>query len=123
MFGHHEDVDRPERTPVVERQLAREDDIDPRVRSVFTVRTRDMSAPDSSDCHTTWLQDLDDKTATWERFLTVPQPVGYDPSLIPGWDSPAAPGFGVLELRPTRLRVFPGTLLLPGRGTVLDWRA
>ena len=123
MFGHHEDVDRPERTPVVERQLAREDDIDPRVRSVFTVRTRDMSAPDSSDCHTTWLQDLDDKTATWERFLTAPQPVGDDPSLIPGWDSPAAPGFGVLELRPTRLRVFPGTLLLRGRGTVLDWRA
>ena len=48
MFGHDEDVDRPERTPVVERQVAREDDIDPCVRSTFTVRTRDMSAPDSS---------------------------------------------------------------------------
>ena len=77
----------------------------------------------TADCHTRWLNDLDDRAAAWERFLTAPQPVGYDPSIIPGWDSPAAPGFGVLELRPTRLRVFPGTLLLRGEGTLLAWSA
>ena len=77
----------------------------------------------TADCHTRWLNDLDDRAAAWERFLTAPQPVGYDPSIIPGWDSPAAPGFGVLELRPTRLRVFPGTLLLRGEGTLLTWSA
>lgn len=65
----------------------------------------------------------DDRVALWDRFLDAPQPVGYDPSMIPGWTSPSAPGFGALQLTPTRLRVFPGSLLLRGEGSLLTWSA
>jgi len=75
----------------------------------------------TADCDTRWLDSVDDRTAVWNRFLTAPEPVGYDPSIIPGWTSPASPDFGVLRLRPTRLRVFPGTLLLRGEGDLLTW--
>ncbi len=67
----------------------------------------------------------DDATCTevWERFASAPEPVGYDPAIIPPWaGGPTSPAFAALELRPTRLRVFPGTLLLAGEGTVRTWR-
>ena len=57
----------------------------------------------------------------WERFATGPEPVGYDPSIVPGWDSPTSANFAVLELRPWRLRVFPGSVLLGQGGDVLAW--
>ncbi len=77
----------------------------------------------SADCDTAWLDGPDDKVALWDRFLNAPEPVGYDPSIIPGWTSPTAPGFGALQLTPTRLRVFPGSLLLRGEGSLLTWSA
>lgn len=77
----------------------------------------------TAECDTSWLDDGDDRVTAWNRFLDAPEPVGYDPAIIPGWDSPESPGFGVLELRPTRLRVFPGTLLLKGEGELLTWNA
>lgn len=98
------------------KHLARE----PRVSITYWDPTQDTC---TADCQTTWLDGLDDKTTTWQRFLTAPPPVGYDPAMIPGWDSPAAPGFGVLEVRPRRLRVFPGTLLLRGEGNLQTWSA
>ncbi len=39
------------------------------------------------------------------------EPVGYDPTIIPGWDSPTSPAFAVLRLTPYRLRVQPGTVM------------
>jgi hypothetical protein len=48
--------------------------------------------------------------------------VGYDPAIIPSWSSPEAPDFGVLRLRPTRLRVMPGSVMTGGTGSVLTWR-
>ena len=75
----------------------------------------------TADCETTWLDDADDRIEAWDRFANAPEPVGYDPSIIPGWTSPTAEGFGVLRLDPTRLRVFPGTLLLKGEGQLLAW--
>jgi hypothetical protein len=77
----------------------------------------------TAECDTTWLEGDDELTAAWERFRAAPEPVGYDPAIIPGWTSPTAPAFGVLALLPTRLRVFPGTLLLEGKGDLLTWRA
>ena len=40
--------------------------------------------------------------AGWRRFADGPAPVGYDPSIIPGWDGPESPPFGVLRLTPHR---------------------
>jgi hypothetical protein len=77
----------------------------------------------TADCRATWRNDAGSRAAVWERFATGPPPVGYDPSIIPGWDSPDSPGFGALELQPYRLRVFPGSVLLGGGGEVLTWSA
>jgi hypothetical protein len=77
----------------------------------------------SAECESAWLEGPDARAALWDRFLNAPEPVGYDPAIIPGWTSPAAPGFGALQLTPTRLRVFPGSLLLRGEGSLLTWSA
>lgn len=50
-------------------------------------------------------------------------PGSSEPSIIPGWDSPASPSFSVLRLTPRRLRVMPGSELLQGRGETLRWSA
>jgi hypothetical protein len=75
----------------------------------------------TADCDTVWESDPDDERAGWKRFAEGPEPVGYDPSMIPGWDSPESDSFGVLRLEPLRLRVFPGSLLLRGTGELLTW--
>lgn len=75
----------------------------------------------TADCDTAWESDLDDRRAGWQRFAEGPEPVGYDPSMIPGWDSPDSASFGIVRLEPTRLRVFPGSLLLRGTGELLTW--
>jgi hypothetical protein len=79
----------------------------------------------TAECHTAWKLDDDTRTAVWRRFADGPAPVGYDPSIIPGWDSPVSPRFGVLELTPWRLRVLPGSVMLSGGtvGELLSWRA
>lgn len=58
----------------------------------------------------------------WEKFATAPEPVGYDPYIIPMWkDGPASDQFAVLRLAPYRLRVMPGTVMTEGEGAVLTW--
>ena len=59
----------------------------------------------------------------WEALRTAPEPVGYDPAIIPGWDDPTSPDFAILTLEPTRLRVMPGSVLLRGEGDILTWSA
>jgi hypothetical protein len=59
----------------------------------------------------------------WDLFANGPAPVGYDPSIIPGWDSPESPGFAVLKLDPWRLRVMPGAVMMEGEAELLQtWR-
>jgi hypothetical protein len=77
----------------------------------------------SADCATVWETTAAERQAGWERFAQGPAPVGYDPSIIPGWDDAASPGFGILRLTPTWLRVMPGSVLLSGSGATLTWRA
>ena len=74
------------------------------------------------DAMARWEPAVDDRRATWDRFATAPAPVGYDPSIIPGWDRPEDDAFGSLRLEPTHLRVMPGSVLLAGTGEVLTWR-
>ncbi|MCB0996612.1 MAG: pyridoxamine 5'-phosphate oxidase family protein [Acidimicrobiales bacterium] len=77
----------------------------------------------TAECDASWALDLDERRACWDRILTAPDPVGYDPAIIPGWDGPDSDSFGVLVLRPYRLRVMPGTLMLAGEGELLTWNA
>jgi hypothetical protein len=76
----------------------------------------------TADCDAVWTNDEASRRAGWERFATGPAPVGYDPAIIPGWSSPDAAGFGILHLRPSWLRVMPGSVLMTGQGSVLTWR-
>jgi hypothetical protein len=77
----------------------------------------------TADCATFWETDDDARRAGWQRFVDAPAPVGYDPRIVPGWDSPDSPSFGILRLEPHRLRVFPGTLLMDGTGELRTWSA
>jgi len=75
----------------------------------------------TAHCTTTWLTSLEERRAGWDRFAQAPAPVGYDPSIIPGWIAPDADAFGILHLRPTRLRVQPASVLMTGTGEALTW--
>jgi hypothetical protein len=77
----------------------------------------------TAECGATWHHDDATCIRVWNLFADDPGPVGYDPSLIPMWTEPTQPEFAVLRLEPWHLRVFPGTMLLEGTGTVLDWSA
>ncbi|MCG8418405.1 MAG: pyridoxamine 5'-phosphate oxidase family protein [Proteobacteria bacterium] len=74
-----------------------------------------------AECRATWAFDDETCTMVWEMFKNAPQPVGYDPAIIPDWNSPTADNFAALQLQPWRLRVFPGTALLQGQGDILTW--
>ena len=54
---------------------------------------------------------------------SAPQPVGYSPSLIPGWTDPQAPAFGILRVEPTQLRVLDGSAMAGGPGRRLVWKS
>ena len=76
----------------------------------------------SAECLVEWYTDDETRTAVWEKFATGPEPVGYDPRIIPQWaDGPTSPQFAVLRLAPYRLRVMPGTVMLQGTGELLTW--
>jgi hypothetical protein len=82
-------------------------------------------APDhdtcTAQCDAEWDLTDDGRAAAWDAFATAPEPVGYDPSIIPVWTGPTAAEFGILRLRPWRLQVMPGTVMLAGRGERLTW--
>lgn len=67
---------------------------------------------------------VDDATckAVWDKFANAPEPVGYDPRIIPMWsDGPTSEEFAVLRLHPYRLRVMAGTVMTKGQGAPLLW--
>jgi hypothetical protein len=75
-----------------------------------------------AECRAGWAFDDDTRTMVWNLFVNAPPPVGYNPRIVPSWESPACDAFSVLRFDPWRLRVFPGTVLLGSGGTVLQWR-
>lgn len=75
-----------------------------------------------AECRAQLLYDGDTRRRIWDLFKETPPPVGYDPAMIPVWDSPTSESFAVLKLEPWRLRVFPGTVLLKREGEVLTWQ-
>jgi hypothetical protein len=74
-------------------------------------------------CRTEWENDDESRRAGWDRFANGPEPVGYDPSLIPMWTDPSVEAFGILRLEPEWLRVMPGTVMAGGPGELLTWAA
>jgi hypothetical protein len=106
--------------------------------SADSVKTGDLAAhpyatvnywaPDqdvcTADCEARMVLDDDVRTWLWERFKSAPEPVGYDPVIIPQWsDGPTGPVFAALRLDPYRLRVMPGTVMTRGEGELLTWKA
>jgi hypothetical protein len=79
----------------------------------------------TADCETAWITDDAGRAEVWRRFADGPEPVGYDPAIIPVWsDGPASPRFAGLRLEPWRLRVAPATSMAAGKEDQrLTWRA
>lgn len=75
-----------------------------------------------AECRAEWCFDLPTRERIWEKYKAAPPPLGYDPAMIPVWDAPSSDAFAVLKLDPWRLRVFPGTLLLEGKGELRVWQ-
>ncbi len=76
-----------------------------------------------AECRAALHVDDDTRVAVWNLFTGGPQPVGYDPSIVPSWrGGPTSENFAAIRLEPWRLRVFPGTVLLGQGGEVLTWR-
>lgn len=92
----------------------------PRVSLTYWQPSQDTC---TARCDTTWELSDDERAAGWKRFADGPAPVGYDPAIIPGWDTPLSPEFGILRLEPTSLRVMDGTRMAGGPGQLLTWSA
>lgn len=75
-----------------------------------------------ADCRATLVFDDETRARVWALFLNGPEPVGYNPAIVPAWTSPTAEAFAVIKLEPWHLRVFPGTVLLRQGGQVLNWK-
>jgi hypothetical protein len=69
-----------------------------------------------AECAASWVTDAAGKKAVWDKLANGPEPVGYDPAMIPGWENSESPGFTGLRLDPWRLRVMPGQAMLTGEG-------
>jgi hypothetical protein len=76
----------------------------------------------TAECGALWCRDDPTRQRIWDLFRGTPEPLGYDPMIVPAWrDGPLSAHFAVLRLAPWRLRVFPGSAMLGGGGTILDW--
>jgi hypothetical protein len=84
-------------------------------------------APDqdtcSAECAAELVYDPEVRTRVWEALKGAPEPVGYDPAIVPVWTGPTGDTFAALRLEPYRLRVMPGTAMLAGEGEILTWSA
>jgi len=102
-------------TPVKARGVS----ADPRISLTYWDTTQDTC---TAECRVEWIDDSE-REALWSRYVDGPEPVGYDPSMIPPWaDGPLSPAFSGWKLDPYRLRVMPGSAMLDGVG-LLQWRA
>jgi general stress protein 26 len=76
----------------------------------------------AAECTAQWYVDDETRKSVWDKFANGPEPVGYDPAIIPTWrDGPTSEGFAALRLAPYRLRVMAGTVLTKGEGAPLTW--
>ncbi|MEZ4523033.1 MAG: pyridoxamine 5'-phosphate oxidase family protein [Thermomicrobiales bacterium] len=77
-----------------------------------------------AECRASLFIDDDTCVRAWELLKSAPEPVGFDPAIVPAWsDGPTSDAFAAMRLDPWRLRVFPGTVLMGEGGEVLEWQA
>lgn len=43
-----------------------------------------------AECRAAWVFDEATRTLVWDLFVNGSEPAGYDPAIVPGWDSPAS---------------------------------
>jgi hypothetical protein len=78
----------------------------------------------SAECDAQFYLDDETRKSVWDKFAHGPEPVGYDPSIIPQWSAgPTSDEFAALRLSPYRLRVMAGSVMTAGEGAPLRWRA
>jgi hypothetical protein len=77
----------------------------------------------TANCITHWELSDGEREAGWKRFVEAPAPVGYNPAIIPSWDSPLSPAFGILRVEPISLRVMEGSRMAGGAGQLLTWKS
>ena len=75
-----------------------------------------------AECRAALFNDDETRIKVWNMFRDGPEPVGYNPAIVPAWPGPTADAFAVMRLEPWRLRVFPGSVLMGQGGEVLKWR-
>lgn len=76
-----------------------------------------------AECRAAWVTDPDERLAVWDRFVAAPEPVGYDPAIIPGWTRDPGSSFTALRLDPWRIRVMDALVMATGgaEGRLLTW--
>jgi hypothetical protein len=78
----------------------------------------------TAECRAELVYDDDTRRMVWDLFEHGPEPVGYDPRIVPSWaGGPTSDAFAAIRLEPWRLRVMPGTMMLGGAGELLSWSA
>ncbi|OLT23876.1 pyridoxamine 5-phosphate oxidase [Pseudonocardia sp. CNS-139] len=78
----------------------------------------------TANCRAELRTDDETRTWLWEALRTAPEPVGYDPAIIPPWrGDPLSPTFAALRLDPWLVRVQPAATMLGGRDDLIrEWR-
>lgn len=77
-----------------------------------------------AEARAAWRNDDATRERTRELFKTAPEPVGYDPAIIPPWkDGPHSEASAVLRLDPRFLRVTAGSVMLGQGGAIRTWTA
>ena len=76
----------------------------------------------TAECSTEWILDDEGRKRVWQAFKDAPEPVRYDPAIVPVWaGGPISEHFAGLRLTPWRLRVMPGGVMPAGTGELLTW--
>jgi hypothetical protein len=76
-----------------------------------------------AECQVQWVFDDETRQQIWDLYASAPAPLGYDLSIIPGWDNARSESYALLKMAPWRLRVMPASVLLSGTGETLVWQA
>ncbi len=75
-----------------------------------------------AECRASWAFDEETRTMLWNLFATTPEPLGYNPAIIPAWTGPTCDAFVALRLEPWRLRLMPGSMMRGQGGKILTWQ-
>jgi len=74
-----------------------------------------------AECAAEWVEGASLKHHVWDSYVNGPEPVGYNPAMIPGWENADSESFDALKLTPYRLRVMPGESLMNGTYAADSW--